>query len=94
MATFLWAIQIIVSVLGVFIGFGWIWGVAFREDWKVALVGVILMPIFLPYFIVTRWSKYQLKYPVLILVVTGIAAALLQRARLGYWAWPDVERSL
>jgi hypothetical protein len=49
---------------------------------------LFLPPIFVIYSFF-RWQRC--KYPFLTLVACLALAAVLQRARLGYWAWPDVE---
>jgi hypothetical protein len=50
----------------------------------------LLFPPVLILYALVKWQRC--KYPFLILITCLVAAALLQRARLGYWAWPDVER--
>ena len=88
MNTLLLVLQWIVSLIGVFGGVGLIIYLAFQEDWKLGVAVFLFLP-FLLYFIPTRWAKCR--NPTIVFVVCAIAAALLQRARLGYWAWPDVE---
>jgi hypothetical protein len=80
-------LQWIVSLISVFCGIGVIIYWAMKEDWKLG-VASLLFPPFLLYYIPTRWGKCRNSF--VVFVVGGAAAALLQRARLGYWAWPDV----
>ena len=87
-STLLLVLQWIVSLIGVFGGVGLIIYRAFKEDWKLGVVGFLFLP-FLVYYIPTRWAKCR--NPTIVFAVGAVAATLLQRARLGYWAWPDVE---
>lgn len=82
------ALQWIVSLIGVFGGIGLIIYLAFKEDWKLGVAGLLFLP-FLLYYIPTRWAKCR--NPTVVFAVCFVGAALLQRARLGYWTWPDVE---
>ena len=77
----------IVSLISVFGGIGVIICWAMKEDWKLG-VASLLVPAFLLYYVPTRWGKCR--NPFVMFAVGGAAAALLQRARLGSWAWPDV----
>jgi hypothetical protein len=61
---------------------------AFKEDWKLGLA-CFFFPPFLLYYCPTRWQKCRI--PFVVFVLAAVLAALLQRARLGYWGWPDVE---
>jgi dolichol kinase len=92
MEMLLWTMQWIVSLAFVLLGFGWFLSAAFKENWLFAIF-TIAFPPFLLWFVPVHWSKYRLKYPIMIIVGGLILAALLQRARLGYWDWPDVEQS-
>jgi len=87
MGTFLWALQLIVSLIGVLGCFGTAGHFAFKEDWRLGVI-CVLLPVAFLYYIPTRWRNC--KYLASLLAVCGVIAALLQRARLGYWAWPDV----
>lgn len=50
---------------------------------------LLFFPLILLIYVPLRWR--DCKFPFLLLAACVVAAALLQRARLGYWAWPDVE---
>jgi hypothetical protein len=80
-------LQWIVSLIAVFGGIGLIIYLAMKEDWKLG-VACLLFPPFLLYYIPSRWDKCR--YPFIVFAVGFVIAALVQRARLGYWAWPDV----
>ncbi len=80
-------LQWVVSLIAVFGGIGLIIYLAMKEDWKLG-VACILFPPFLIYYISTRWGRCR--NPFIVFAVGSVIAALLQRARLGYWAWPDV----
>ena len=90
METGLWLLQWVASILSVgafcvllvfcFKEFG-AWGVAF----------LLFPPALLCYYVPTRWNKCRV--PLLMFVLCFVTAMALQRVRLGYWAWPDVERS-
>ena len=84
----LWGLQLVVSPIAVLYGIGLIVYLAMKEDWKLG-VACLLFPPFLLYYIPTRWGRCR--YPFVVFAVGFVAAALLQRARLGYWAWPDVD---
>jgi hypothetical protein len=86
--TALLILQWLVSFVGVFGGVGLIIYLAFKEDWKLGTVSLLFLP-FLLYYIPTRWS--ECRNPTIVFVICFVVAALLQRARLGYWAWPDVQ---
>jgi hypothetical protein len=86
--TSLLVLQWIVSLIGVFGGVGLIDVRAFQENWKLG-VACFIFPPFLFYYIPTRWDKCR--FPFAVFAVAFVAALLLQRARIGYWAWPDVE---
>ena len=88
MTTLLMVLQWIVSLIGVFGGVGLIDYRAFKEDWKLGLA-CFLFPPFLLYYIPTRWAKCRI--PAAVFAIAFFAALLLQRGRLGYWAWPDVD---
>jgi hypothetical protein len=89
MTTLLWVLQWVVSLVGVgayvaivyhcFQEFG-AWGLAF----------LLFPPALLAFYAPTRWRKCR--GSLLLFVVCCVLAALLQWGRLGYWAWPDVER--
>jgi hypothetical protein len=89
MDVFLWILQGLVSLggIGAFLiilhptlkEYG-IWGL-----WLFFPPVLILYPLF-------RWKRF--KYPYLVFIACFVAAALLQRARLGYWDWPDVEQAV
>jgi hypothetical protein len=85
--TLLLILQWVVSLIAVFGGIGLIIYMAMKEDWKLG-VACLLFPPFLLYYIPTRWARCR--NPLIVFTVSFIVAALLQRARLGYWAWPDV----
>ena len=87
MNTLLLVLQWIVSLIAVFGGIGLINYMAFKEDWRLGVACILFPPFFL-YYIPTRWGRCR--NPSVVLVAGGVAAALLQRVRLGYWAWPDV----
>lgn len=87
MSVFLWVVQLVVSLIAVFGGVGLIVYWAFKEDWKLG-AACLVFPPFLLYYIPTRWG--QCRIPLVVFVACFVVAALLQRARLGYWAWPDV----
>jgi hypothetical protein len=86
--TLLWVLQWIVSLIAVFGGVGLIDYLAFKENWKLG-VACFLFPPFLLYYVPTRWSICR--YPSVVFAVGFVTAFLIQRIRLGYWAWPDVE---
>jgi hypothetical protein len=87
MPTVLLVLQWIVSLIGVFGGIGLIIYFAFQEDWKLGVVSLFFLP-FLLYFIPTRWAKCR--GPLATFIVCFVLALLIQRQRLGFWAWPDV----
>jgi hypothetical protein len=74
-------------LIAVFGGIGLIIYMAMKEDWKLG-VACILFPPFLIYYIPTRWGRCR--NPFIVFAVGFVIAVLHQRARLGYWAWPDV----
>lgn len=88
MESTLWVLQWVVSLVGVgaycmllyycFKEFG-AWGIAF----------LLFPPALLLFYVPTRWPRC--KYPLLTFLACVVLAMLFQRARLGYWAWPDVE---
>ena len=85
----LWIFQWVASIVGVgsfcvllvycFQEFGY-WGLAF----------LLFPPALLAYYAPTRWTKC--KVPMIVFLTCFAIAMILQRLRLGYWAWPDVER--
>lgn len=88
--TFLLTMQWVVSLIGVFGGAGLCDCRAFKENWKLGLA-CLLFPAFLLYYVPTRWARCRV--PFAVFAVAFVAAALFQRARLGYWGWPDVGAS-
>ena len=87
MNAILLTMQWIVSLVGVFGGVGLIDYTAFKENWKLGLA-CFLFPLFLLYYVPTRWARCRV--PFAVFAVAFVSATLLQRARLGYWGWPDV----
>lgn len=87
---FLLILQWIVSLIAVGC-ICYVYHVAFLENKLLAIIGIVLMPIFLPVFLVMHWKKYNLKYALIIFLLGFLFAACLQRARLGFWDWPDVD---
>ncbi len=88
MNTTLWVLQLIVT----FVAIAAYWVPLFHGFKEFGLWGLVLLllpPVLLFYYIPTRWQRC--KYAVLVLVACVALAAVLQRGRLGYWAWPDVE---
>ncbi len=86
----LWVFQWVVSLVGVGAyavllyhcckEFG-AWGIPF----------VLFPPALIGFYAPTRWARCR--YALGVFVVCGCVAMLLQRGRLGYWAWPDVGRA-
>jgi hypothetical protein len=60
-----------------------IWGLLFF---------ILVPPALMFYYIPTRWQRC--KYAALVIVACVALAAWFQWGRLGYWAWPDVERAV
>jgi hypothetical protein len=84
-----WALQWVVSLVGVG-AYCVILYHCFKEFGAWAIAFLLFPPALLFFYAPTRWQRC--KSPLLAFVVCVVVAMLLQRARLGHWAWPDVER--
>lgn len=82
--------QWIVSLIAIWC-IGYVFYVAVKENLVMGILGILIMPISLPIFMFMYWKKYPIRNVlILFLVCLGVAAGL-QRIRLGYWDWPDVD---
>ena len=87
MNVLLLVLQWVISLIAVFGGIGVIIYFALKEDWRLGVACLLFWP-FLLYYIPSRWVRCR--NPFIVFALGSVIAALLQRARLGYWAWPDV----
>lgn len=89
MTMFLWILQWAVSLVAVGAYFVLVYR-CFKEygGWGVAFL--VFPPALLFVYVPTRWRSCWA--PALVFVAFFAGAMILQRARLGYWAWPDVGR--
>ena len=82
-STLLLVVQWIVSLCGVFGGVGLIIYLAFKEDWKLGVAGLLFLP-FLLYYVPTRWGKCR--NPTIVFAHRRRRAH--EKLRLGMgWAW-------
>lgn len=86
-----WALQWVVSLVGVGAYCVLLYH-CFKEFGAWAIAFFLFPPALLFFYAPTRWQRC--KYPLLVFVACAVLAMVLQRARLGYWAWPDVERGV
>lgn len=86
----LWILQWALSVLGVG-AYCVLLVYCFKEYRALGIAFLLFPPALLAFYAPTRWSKCR--FPFLLFVASLIGAMILQRLRLGYWAWPDVERA-
>lgn len=82
--------QWMVSIIGVG-AICYLYWVAFQESKLLCLLAIFLSPLLLPYILVRYWNKYQLEGTLLLFVTMGVLAGCFQRARIGFWDWPDVD---
>ena len=89
MSMSLLAVQWAFSLVGVFCYCLLIREVVREYRWW-ALPFAIFPPALLFVYVPSHWRRCMV--PFLIFVTCFASAMLVQRARLGYWAWPDVGR--
>ena len=90
MNTALHAGQWIVSVIGL-VAFCYPLYAAFQENRILGLVGLVFPPISVPVCLLIYWKKYPMLTALIVFLVMGVAATGLQRLRIGFWDWPDVD---
>jgi hypothetical protein len=90
MANALLVLQWAVSIVGVGC-YAMLIREVFREYRWWAVPFVLFPPALLFVYVPTRWRRCMV--PFLVFIACFAMAMALQRARLGYWAWPDVGRS-
>ena len=82
--------QWVVSIIGL-VAFCYPLFAALKENRTLGIVGLFFPPVSVPVFLVVYWKKYPMLQALIVFVVMGAAAAGLQRLRLGFWDWPDVD---